>query len=288
MSGWTRRATLSAAVLGVTGCAVSDPVVRGGTTAAPIGPPSLGPTQAASLRAEAELRAWFVAGGHEGLASVRSAHIVRLRSADPLLPGDEPDFEAPAVAAPVADGAAERAIAAHRASALEHCGVNQPLALFYSALSVSAADRGASGGGGEPTVFAPASVEAARALLLERYWALAYALERGSGALDPKSPEYAAVRARIPQVWESRDEVAALVPQPPAQKTSYDIGPVGNPAEALAAFAAQELAVLGAWGRLFAALPPTDAPDALDAMAAQGPRVRAWGGKLPVWPGFTG
>ncbi|MDO4785132.1 MAG: hypothetical protein Q3997_08645 [Propionibacteriaceae bacterium] len=312
----TRRALLAGGASLLTGCALTDPVIRP-SGAIPRGPrPQYDAHQATASATERKLAAWWLAieaaapGWPEAAtvapvaaskAAAHAAHVARLQGADVLLLDDRPRHpsptEPPVTVSSWADAQARvkkiqsHAVTSYHTAALALAGSQPALALFYASLAACASASptlALSGGDAAPRPFIAGTPAAAREVLLTRVWALVYALETGIGRFPRGAEPREAGLARLAEAKLLRDELLAHpgLASPPQQRSDYDLGgPLNTDQEVLAGWARAELAVLGAWGRLAAV--SRDDPRPLDAMLAQVPQVERWGQGLPTWPGWA-
>lgn len=304
---------LAAALLGLSGCAASDPRIQVSERANTS--PSQDASAAAALLAEGQLRERFTQLTQAGYdlpdgvgdwASAqllaRDAHIARLRRGDPLTEGTKTNFDDPvATTSPAADwdqaaadlsAAAKSAEQAHREAAVQFAGGTQSFALFYASLATSARDAATAGVAPVPGT-APGPVPdltplQSDQLVLTWYWSLIYALDSGLGALDHHSKLFGRGQKRLAEATRAADTLAAaLAEDAPTREASYEHDKATTPAEVRASWAAQERSLLGAFARAFAAQAEPEAQAAsLDLMIVQRGNVARWGAPLTYWPGY--
>lgn len=305
-----------AAGLTVAGCAPTDPTIHVPASARPT--PELNALTQACLEAEQALVAGFEsiiesppasmpAGGAawaKAQLAARGAHIERLRLPDPMRDSNSYLYPEPASSGSVAafadweqatstlKQAAATAQAAHEAAANSQLDVDQELALLYAGLATSAQDvtngPAALSTSAVPRSFSPATHEAATNSLLNWYWSLGYSLEVGLGQLDQDSKLFKAGQARLAEAVAAADALAATVTNPPARQASYETPTATNAKQVRAAWAAQELAILGAAGLALATSPDAEtAANYQRVMYDESAHIRDWDGALPIWPGFS-
>lgn len=305
---FTRRALLTAAALGVSGCAAS-PVIQGTPATAPTPPkPAQPPVQAAAQEAVATLAAVVESmSAVEGWASPEwtqaalaqcQAHLARLSLPDPFLGQEQEPFvvatPTPAPPPTLADGtAAVDARIAVAVTALEAAAAASPegdLRLMYASAATATAalanrTLAPSGTGGEPGRLTGTTVQTALPVALTHAWALVYGLGVGIGRLASKDPLHALGTARLAVVKGLRNDLRAAVDgEPPLQPAAFALPtPMTTAAEIRAGWAVLETNLLAGYAGLVAA---TDDARWRAAMRAQVPAIQAVGGTLGHWPGW--
>lgn len=302
--------------LAVAAC-TPDPTIEGGpaqayspTPTAPLQSPEAKRASSAVSTLQATVAAaaagtWpeAPAGWAAGLVAVGqqcTAHLDRLLSADPLVSEQERTFEAPAAAAPALTSyaAANQALAEVTKKAVAELSAcvtraeSQPLRLLYA--SLASATRAAAApalagapGPGSPIRFPDTTPEASVVVALSHVWALVNGLEIGLGRLPAKDPLRPRGTARLDQVRQLRLDLRDAMAKPAEQDVAYELpNRMRTAGEIIAGWAALELGVLDGLARLVAASPAESAPW-LSSLLGQVGHVQAWGGKLPVWPGWV-
>ncbi len=249
-AAWTRRGLLlagAAGLIGLGGCAITDPTVEstagsigiGGASASASEPPS--PDLVRGADAEADDQVYRAIAGHAGawhvptgvaawataVAAVRTAHASLLAQVDPLSGrnGDKTARFAPRAASTpkLASWTAaqatittnETALATgHKARAV--AATSAPMALLWASLATSAHSRIAVrvlpvSTNAAPIPFDPGTRTDALEVLLGHVDALIYALQVGLGQLPSGDSDYASGQQRLAQVLALRDSTAAAL-----------------------------------------------------------------------------
>lgn len=304
----TRRRVLAlfAALPGVAlGACSPSPVVTGGPSA-PYSPTPTDPVQSPGIASAAEwttqllaLVATAPAEAQEWAAAVTAqcdAHLARLDAADPLVPDSEPVFTpSPAPAPTGADF--EDALSALLDEGVDLNGSlatqagSQPERLLHASLAaatVGLRNRGLPPvpGTGSPIRFPETTFAGSLLVALSHVWALIHGLEVALGRL-PDGDTHDAALFRLAGARGLRNELRSAVDgESPEQEVAYTLpNAMSTPEEIRAGLALLEEGLLDSLARLVAAGPEGDAW--LQPMLQQVPKVQAWGGSLPHWPGWA-
>lgn len=295
-------AALPAAALGA--CSPS-PVVTGGPSA-PFSPTPTDPVQSPGLASAAEwttrlkaLVAEAPAEAGDWAAAVTAqtdAHLARLDASDPLVPETEPVFTpSPAPAPTVTDFEIELATLIDEGVDLFGSLIveaqSQPARLLHASLAAAAAGLRARAlppvpGEGSPIRFPETTFPGSLLVALSHVWALIHGLEVALGRL-PDGDTHDAARDRLAGARALRNDLRSAVEgEDPDQELAYELpNAMTTPEEIRAGLAILEERLLDALARLLASGAQGDAW--LQPMLQQVPRVHAWGGHLPHWPGWA-
>lgn len=314
-------------MVGVAGCTISDPTIKGGpaagtapaATAAPTRDPAWEPTIAA-LSALAQHAAACVgaasalsappqfAARYTSCRDAFSAHLARCGRIDPLdetsdaVAGEPSPTPAPA---PVSVAAADARFTALLGDVTKHSlelfsafarratPDAQPLGL--TALSLHLAAHAArtpsvrfAPGAGAPTRFSPTTPGASRGVILTQVWAAIYAYEVGLGIMSAREPLAKQGLSRLAELKQVRDDMTATI-APANRPEQLPAYDLGGTPDSLAAI--QKIWSLAEL-RLMNAWARLAAASPQDAEAratavAQVRRVVTLGGAMPFWPGWV-